>query len=69
MNFVSSRSATIVSHPKCICVAREKDYVRRWACKLYSNITNSLNRRFARHKSVLKHDVTLFVYALWGKKG
>lgn len=66
--FVSSRSTTIVSHPKCICVACEKDYVRRWACKLFSNITNSLSLRSARHQSVLKHDVTRCVYALWKKK-
>lgn len=66
--FVSSRSTTTVSHPKCICVACEKDYVRRWACKLYSNITNSLSLRSERHKSALKHDVMRCVYALWGKK-
>lgn len=66
--FVSSRSTTTVSHPKCICVACEKDNVRRWASKLYSNITNSLSLRSAIDKSVVKHDVTRCVYALWKKK-
>lgn len=69
LNFiVSSRSATTVSNSKCICVACKKDNVRGWACKFYSNITNSLNRRSARHKSVLKHDVTLCVYAFCEKR-
>lgn len=70
MNFiVSSRSTTTVSHPKCICVAREKDYVRRWACKLYSNITNSLNRRSARHTVNLFWSMTWrFAFMPCGKK-
>lgn len=39
MNFIiSSRSATTVSNPKCACVPREKDHVRRWACEFYSTI-------------------------------
>lgn len=66
--FVSSRSTTTVSHPKCICVACEKDYVRRWACKLYSNITNSLSLRSERHKSALKHDVMRCVFMFCGEK-
>lgn len=48
INFIiSSRSATAVSNPKCPCVPREKDHVRRWTCEFYS-ILFIFNRSSAR---------------------